>query len=466
MPRVSRTAPMKQVSLRVFVHALIFTTGAAISSTSLSQETMESSAILSVPTPVVAATSTEFNDDVSLEGTLYGAFHIRDFSYFKNVQDKNPRRRREVDLERLVFEPKLSVGQRFEIEAEVEFEHGGTGTTMEFDGFEEFGEFESEIEQGGEVKIDKLEVSWSESEGSSYKLGLITVPVGVISQRHHPTEYFTVTRNRSEAKLLPSTWRSIGVGTSGTLFGTDAENEMTRTSQSHFLYQLVVVQGLNSEFFRKYNWIQDGAARKFETQYADSLAFAGRFDFGSKDPYRQIGASIYYGDSAGNRKKTDKLTVDAGVFIWDIHAVWESETWTFRSLYLRGYLQNSEDVSTANATLGGGANPGAFAPLGKEVEVGFAEIGYNLQRSLPDFLKKRTDLFVRYDIVDPMKETQGAIYRDPRFQETSWTVGFNYKPRPELVAKLQYSQIKNGLDEIPIQSEVMAGFGFYYSTEN
>ena len=428
----------------------------AFTAPSLSHAQTDSASTTTAPvatTLVSAPTPATDPEKVWLEWSMYGVFHVREFDYFKNVQDKNPRRRREVDIERMVFEPELEIGRRFKLEAEVEFEHGGTGTTMEFDGFEEFGEFENEIEQGGEVKIDKLELTYLDTDLASYRFGLITVPVGMISQRHHPTEYFTNMRNRSEGKILPSTWRSIGFGFFGDL-------------THHLQYQAVIVQGLNSEFFRKYNWIQDGAARKFETNYADNLAYALRLDYGPDFPYRKIGASAYYGNSSGNRKKTDKLTVDAGVLVWDVHAIWESETWTVRAMYLRGQLQNSEEVSTANATLGGGANPGQFAPLGKEAEAMFAEVGYNIQRLMPSYLQNRLDLFMRYDSVDPMKETQGAIYRDPRFRETSWTAGINYKPRPEIVAKLQYSQIKNGLDEIPTQSEVMAGFGFYYSTEN
>jgi hypothetical protein len=399
----------------------------------------------------------DLDDEIVLGWSTYGALNIRQFDYFKNAQDTNPRRRRQVDIERLTFEPKLKLGSRFKIEAEVEFEHGGTGSTMELDGFEEFGEFETEIEQGGEVKVDKLEIVYmGDSGGDSWlntKFGLITVPVGVITQRHHPTDYFTTTRNRSEAKIIPSTWRSVGIGAYGNI-------------TPRLQYQAVLVQGLNSEFFRKYNWIAYGPARKFETTYADNMAGAIRLDYGTKKPhYRKIGASAYYGNTANNRQKVDKLPVDAGILVWDVHAFWESDTWTFRAMYLRGLLQNSEDVSVANSTLGGAANPGAFAALGKEAEAAFAEIGYNIQSLVPSFITRRTDIFVRYDNVDPMKTVTGAIYRDPRFREESWTAGLNYKPRPEIVAKLQYTRTQTGLDSIPTQHEISAGFGFYYSTE-
>ncbi len=395
--------------------------------------------------------STTTSDAIEIELEVYGAFHIRQFDYFKNALDMNPRQRREVDLERMVFEPVFKLGREWKIETEVEIERGGVGTSMELDGFEEFGEFETELEQGGEVKLDKLEIEWEPSKVLSFKTGLITVPVGMISQKHKPTEYFSVTRNRSEARILPSTWRSVGLGMSGAI---------SVGSETKVLHQTVLVQGLNSEFFRKYNWIQDGAGRKFETTYADNLALATRWDLASEDRTRAVGVSLYYGDSSQNRQKVDKLTVEANVLIWDVHVFWESPTWTVRALYLRGYLQNSEEVSTQNATLGGAANPGAFAALGKEAELYFLEAAYNIGNTI-----NRFDLFARFDSFDPMKEVAGNINRDPRFRETSWTTGLAYKPRPELVAKLQYSQIRSGLDALPTAHEIMAGIGFAFSSE-
>lgn len=395
--------------------------------------------------PVSQATEATPELQPEIEWTVYGAIGVRQFDYFKNALDTAPRSRREIDLERLVFEPEFKLKNDWKIEAELEFEHGGTGGSMELDGFEEFGEFETEIEQGGEVKVDKLEIS-----NRHLKFGLITVPVGAISQRHHPTEYFTVTRNRSEGRILPSTWRSVGFGIEKS-FGESVHS------------QTVIVQGLNSEFFRKYNWIQDGAGRKFETTFADNLAIASRWDFGSLSPFQNFGFAVYYGDSSRNRQKVDKLAVDAGVLIWDVHAFWESPTWTFRALYVRGYLQNSQEVSTANAALGGAANPGSFAALGKEAEAYFVEAGYNFANLVALPPSERLDFFVRLDQVDPMKEVAGSINRDPRFRESAITAGLNWRPEGSLVAKLQFSEIKSGLDAIPTQHEISAGFGFYFS---
>ena len=44
---------------------------------------------------------------------------------------------------------------QLEFEAEVELEHGGTGTSLELD-YEEFGEFEQEVSKGGEVALEEI----------------------------------------------------------------------------------------------------------------------------------------------------------------------------------------------------------------------------------------------------------------------------------------------------------------------
>jgi hypothetical protein len=45
-----------------------------------------------------------------------------------------------------------------EAELEVEFEHGGTGSALELE-YEEFGEFEQEVEKGGEVLVEELSLT-------------------------------------------------------------------------------------------------------------------------------------------------------------------------------------------------------------------------------------------------------------------------------------------------------------------
>ena len=88
---------------------------------------------------------------------------------------------------------------------------------MEFDKFEEFGEFETEIEKGGEVIVEKLAAVFSFQPSFNFRVGHIIVPVGLIAKRHRPQHYFTTTRPESEAHLIPTIWHETGIELFGTL---------------------------------------------------------------------------------------------------------------------------------------------------------------------------------------------------------------------------------------------------------
>ena len=72
-------------------------------------------------------------------------YGVINYAYFDWELD--PDRRAAIDVERFVIAPKYRINDTIQLESELEFEHGGTGSTMEFDKFEEFGEFETEVEK-------------------------------------------------------------------------------------------------------------------------------------------------------------------------------------------------------------------------------------------------------------------------------------------------------------------------------
>ena len=92
----------------------------------------------------------------------YGVINYANFNWHTD-----PERRARIDVERFVVSPKYKVSEDMRLEAELEFEHGGTGITMEFDKFEEFGEFEMEVEKGGEVIVEKLAIVFEIEVGNS-----------------------------------------------------------------------------------------------------------------------------------------------------------------------------------------------------------------------------------------------------------------------------------------------------------
>jgi hypothetical protein len=368
----------------------------------------------------------------------YGTINYANFDW-----QTDPERRAHIDVERFVVSPKYQMSDTIRLEAELEFEHGGTGITMEFDKFEEFGEFEMEVEKGGEVIVEKLAAVFEIQPAINFRVGHIIVPVGLVAKRHRPQHYFTTTRPESESNLIPTTWHENGLE----LFG----------SVGRLGYQVQVVNGLDSTGFSSRRWIVGGHQLRFETANAEDFAFVGRVDYTLMEG-AVLGISGYYGDSADNRPKPD-LRVDAHVSIVDLHGFYEVGGVKVRGLFLYGTLENSDLVSKANRNLSNNLNV-KRTPIGSKALGGYLEVGYNL---FAFFKSSRIcDLFIRYDNYDTMAAVEGKIFDNPRWERQTWTFGANYHPHPQLVFKGHYARRRLGTEVDNKENTFALGLGFQY----
>ncbi|MCL4245148.1 MAG: hypothetical protein KJ002_08480 [Candidatus Dadabacteria bacterium] len=173
--------------------------------------------------------------------------------------------RLEFDLTRFVLELEGEMFAGLGFEAEIEFEHGGTGSTFEIE-YEEFGEYEQEIEKGGEVYVEELYLYKKFSDWGKLKAGRFYLAFGLMSFLSKPTDYLAARRPESETMVLPAVWDEMGV--SFQYYATDSLN---------LTFQ--VVNGLDSTGFGSLNWIRGGHQGKFETIKATGLAMVGRIDY-------------------------------------------------------------------------------------------------------------------------------------------------------------------------------------------
>ena len=353
-------------------------------------------------------------------------------NYFNYDWDTHPEKRDEADLERLVLEGKYRFNEQWSITAEVEYEHGGTGSTMEFDVFEEFGEFEQEIEKGGEIVIEELFVQFDYRPWLGMRIGEIPVPVGLINKRHRPSHYYTTERSEAESAMIPVSWHELGIELRGKYQG--------------FFYRGQVISGLDSTGFSSANWVKRGFQKRFERKNADNLAFVASvdYDFSSLGfdflEGAEIGGSFYWGNTSDNRPKPD-MEDDAEVMILGFHGLYEAGPWTLRGATLYGHLSNSDLVSVANRRLSNNLNV-KRTPVAKEALAWYVEAGVDLFQFIPNkpgFLGYGFDWFVRYDSYDTMHQTAGLIFDNPRWERETWTTGFNYALIKGIMLKGQYS---------------------------
>lgn len=381
-------------------------------------------------------------DNHSFTVSGYGVINYSHFNW-----DLDPDRRAAIDLERLVVAPKYRINDTIRLEAELEFEHGGTGSTMEFDKFEEFGEFEFEIEKGGEIIVEKLAAVFSIKPTYNFRIGHIIVPVGLVSKRHRPQHYFTTTRPEAETHIIPTIWHETGVEVFGS-FGP-------------LSYQVQVVNGLDSTGFSSRHWIVRGHQLRFETINAEAPAYVGRLDY-SLHENATVGVSGYYGDTAANRPKPD-VNFDANVGIVSLHGFYEVKAIKIRGLVLIGTLENAHLLSKVNRTLSNNLNV-KRTPIGSSATGWYIEAGYDI---LSLFMKSeemshRFELFGRYDYYDTMASVEGVIFDNPRWERKTMTIGLNYHIHPQLVFKSHYSIRRLATKDKNKEDTLSFGFGFQY----
>ena len=391
------------------------------------------------PDSTDTGSSAQFLSGFGLSG--YGSLN-----YFYFDWDTDPTRRNAIDVERLVLYPTYHFNERTFVKAEIEFEHGGTGVTKEFDRFEEFGEFETEVEAGGEVLLEQLHVDFARSPRFGLRVGRFKLPFGIASYSDEPGEYFTTTRSPAEVAVIPTNWYEIGVQAYGRLGALG--------------YAVSVVNGLDATGFSSGSWIVRGHQKRFETINAENPALALRLDwFYLPDNDSRIGVSFYIGDSADNRPKPD-LDVSAVVTVIDGHATYERGPIRARALVLYGHLQNAEAVTEANRNLSNNLNV-KRTPVGSAALAYYAEVGYDVL-SLFAQSKQRLDVFARYSFYDTMYDVEGEVFNNPRWERTAYTGGLNWHVLEQVVFKAEFSHRVLGLDERNIENTFSTGLGFEF----
>lgn len=351
-------------------------------------------------------------------------------NYYNYDYDTDPNLKDKLDAERLNLYLTYKFSDRISFKSEIEFEHGGTGASLEFDNQEEFGEFEQEIEQGGEVKVEQINIDFKIKPYFNIRAGRLKMYVGLAQNLDEPTHYFTTHRQEMENEILPLGWYENGFE----FYGTFAR---------HFNYKVYVVSGLDASGFSSRSWIKWGYQTRFDMVNAESFAFAGRLDykFGySKNTY--VGVSAYINNAAANRPKND-MDESAYVTLAEAHLTYDERNLRFNTMFLYGNLENSNIVSHKNANLSN--NLGVKRnPVGKNA-LGFsAEIGYDIMPLLNSASSQRLYPFARYDYYDTMQDTEGSIVDNPRWQRSVITGGFNWFVFPEIAVKAQYSDRRLG----------------------
>jgi hypothetical protein len=319
-------------------------------------------------------------------------FGYGEFNYNRFRDDDHASK---ADLRRFV----LGFGHRFNdrlmFNSEVEVEHAV-----------------SSAEDSGEVEIEQAYLDYRFSDAVNVKGGLFLIPLGILNQTHEPPTYFGVERNDVETRIIPTTWRELGVGVHGML------------GSSGFGYDAGLTTGFNSgKLDDPTSGIRSGHQEGSQAD-AHDLSLYGALNY--QRPGLRLGGGLFTGNTGQNGQADAALRgVAARLTLWDLHAQYSVGNWDLRAVYARGTLGDADRVNAVTAA------SGFAAP--KSLKGWYGQAAYHIYR--------RGDLdiapFVRVERIEIAQQEDASlgVFQDPNNFERIRTIGVNFYVHPQVVIK-------------------------------
>ena len=331
------------------------------------------------------------------------------------------------DLPHVVIYLGYDFGKGWSFSSEIEFEHGGTESAIEIE-TEEAGEYEKEIERGGEVALEQFYIQKEFFPQLKVRAGMQVVPVGATNAHHEPNQFFGVYRPEGENTIMPCTWHEIAISVTG--------------RAGNWGYTAMFLPGLDSERFGNQSWIHDGSASPFEFKIANNYAFAARVENFSVKGLR-IGVSGYVGNSFRNTLYPTQSVKNDGIHgtvsILSADFKYEDHNWLIRGFGDWGHLSDAAHISKFNISMSKNSTSKRQEVASDAVAAG-VEAGYNIFALMPRMQARGQKFYVfgRYDYYDSMAKMESSSPLEWCGRQKI-TAGINWFPIPQVVVKADYS---------------------------
>lgn len=324
------------------------------------------------------------------------------------------------DAQRMIVYFGYRFSPSFLFNSEIEFEHAFTEENL--DG------------RAGEVALEFAYLDWLTNPGLNLRAGLILIPLGIINETHEPPTFHGVQRPLVERSIIPTTWREIGFG----IFG-----DIT----SHLKYRAFLVNGLDARGFSA-NGIRGGRGNGGRARWETPAAVV-RLDWVPK-PGFQFGLGAYSGRADQNALQWQDQPVHTSVSLVETHAMIQWERLEFRGLGALTWISNSNLVNKA-------LNLDNSSAIGGRMEGFYLELAYRVAGK-PESWSLAP--FVRYEQFDTQNDIAADYIENPEKGLHGWTLGFDIKPHPQVVIKVNASfrQTDNDMS----QNEWNLGVGFNF----
>ena len=353
--------------------------------------------------------------------------------FYGSSEGSAKKNRGSISIPRFVIAGDYKFNSKWILGAEIEFESGGTGIAYEIENTEN-GEYETEVEKGGEVAIEQFHITRMIHPSFNVRVGHMVLPVGRNNKSHEPIFFFGTTRPEGETTIIPNTWHETGVE----FFG-----EFGRGYGS-FDYQLQVVEGLNANGFDRNNWAGGASQGIFEEDNFTSPAYVARLDYVGVTGLTLGGSFYYCKDAASNSDKQQTYNFVVPVRIFSADAQYINRYVTARCNFLWGNISNSSKLSSKNGKLSSASPYSRTAPIAHKAVSYGGEVGLNVKGIVGNDNCPVIFPFVRYEYYNSQEDVVAPLVADARLKTSMWTAGINWKPVPQIVVKADYTARKIG----------------------
>ncbi len=298
---------------------------------------------------------------------------------------------------------------------------------------------EIEFEHVKELYIEQAFLNYTLNDVVNIRGGLMLVPMGIVNEYHEPTTFNGVERPSVDKSIVPSTWREIGLGLTGSI------------DDASIRYQAYVMNGFASVNGEKVlggsNGLRNGRQKGAESTI-NSPTFSTKIDFYGI-PGLRLGASGYFGRTQAEDDADAMEGADVGVSMFGLDARYIRKRFSARGQFIHAVLN---DVAAYNERYD--------ADLGSELQGWYAEIAYNL---LPLANEQRLDAFTRLEQFDTHAATvEAGIDRNLAYDRKIWTFGLSYHLAPGAVFKGDYQIWDNAIPGSNSSGQFNMGFGVWF----
>jgi len=340
-----------------------------------------------------------------------------EFNYNNYKSDQRPT---QADLRRFVFGLHHRFDDRLTFHSEVEFEHAVVSKDDE-----------------GEGEIEQAWVNYRFSDAVNVKGGLFLIPLGILNETHEPPTYYGVERNEVETRIIPTTWRELGVGMHGLLAGG-------------LRYDVGITTGFDSGKLNDPSVGVRSAHQEGQLANAHDLSVYGALNY--RRSGLLVGAGVFTGNTGQNGASNPLLKgVDARLTMWDVHAQYKVGRLELQAVYADGKLADADQLNAA--ILATSAEPFA-AP--NRMKGAYVQAAYHVYKSDQlDFAP-----FVRLEGIDIRQQEDPAngLFQDPANHERITTAGFNFWVHPQVVLKADVQRYRTD----PTKDRFDLGVGYMF----